>query len=89
MHIAITQAPTPISNITHADEIRGRGVVCVKPAYSHKPQLSWELHRALARERMLLVFIIPLCMLAEQNLHRRGCHHIILKVETITARATW
>jgi hypothetical protein len=67
MHIVMTQAPMPISNITHDDEIRGRGVVCVKPAYSHKPQLSQALHRAQAHERMLLVFIIPLCMLAEQN----------------------
>jgi hypothetical protein len=29
MHIIITQEPAPISNITHDDEIRGRGVVCV------------------------------------------------------------
>jgi hypothetical protein len=63
--------------------------MCVKPTYSHKPQLLRALHQAPARGRMLLVFIIPLCMLAEQNMHRQGCHRMILKVNAITARAPW
>jgi hypothetical protein len=54
-----------------------------------QPQLWRALHQALARRQMLLVFVIPLCMLAEQNMHRRGCHHMILKVNVITTWAPW